>query len=761
MQHASTAIRLRLEIDGTVQGVGLRPFLARVASELKLAGFVRNTPYGVELEVEGTSSDIERFRARIESERPPACCWSTVRSRTVPCIPSDGSFHIAESTDRGEVRHSLSVDLAVCDDCVKELLDPSNRRFRYPFISCTQCGPRYSIAERIPFDRATTSMRGFSMCAACEREYRDPSDRRFHAQTIACDECGPRVSLWDGDGVKAAERDNAVEMAIDRLRRGEIVAVKGIGGFHLMADASNEVAISRLRDRKLREAKPLAVMFPSVEVIRTECEVSHLEAELLSSPRTPIVPFRRRESTASRIAPNVAPGNPLLGCFLPYTPLHVLLLSGMGSPVVATSGNRSEELICWENDEALARLRGVADFFLVHDRPIIRPIDDSVVRVVMGREMVLRAARGYAPIPISLSEPPQPITALGAQQKSAIAITCDTTAHVQPHLGDLDTVETIARFRRVARELPAELSIAQAVVACDTHPDYVSTRFAEELAAPIVRVQHHHAHILSCCADNEIGGTVLGVAWDGTGWGPDGTIWGGEFLLADEKGFDRVAHLRTFPLPGGDRAAREPRRAALGVLYEGFGDAFEQYLPSHLAGAFARGELRALSTMLEQNVNSPRTSSVGRLFDAVAALCGLRFKNQFEGQAASDLEFASTTADSCPPYSFPLRDDGVLDWRPLLDELLTDVHSGVSLASIARRFHLALAEGIVAVAQRVRQPRVILTGGCFQNATLLAEAVERLSAAGFQPYWHRRIPPNDGGIALGQIVAAAAAYPRG
>jgi hydrogenase maturation protein HypF len=749
-------VRLRIELDGVVQGVGMRPHVARLALKYGLTGFVRNSARGVELEVQGHSACLDQFRRQLTAADSRQRGTSTrVTCQDIPITLSPEPFRILESQPQGEVRPSLAPDLAICRDCLSELSDPANRRYRYPFISCAGCGPRYSIANGIPFDRERTSMRAYPLCPACEREYRDPADRRFHAQTIACPECGPQVTLLDSAGRVLVRRDEGIREAVAAIRQGAILAVKGIGGFHLMVNAAQAESVERLRFRKVREAKPLAVMFPSTEAIERECEVSAVERQLIESAEAPIVLLQKRIRDSEWIAPNVAPGNSLLGCFLPYAPLHLLLLAEIGKPVVATSGNRSEEVLCVDNEEALRRLQGIADYFLMHDREIVHHVDDSVVRVILDRELVLRAGRGYTPCRVRIPEVTSPVVAVGAHQKCAIAFGVESLAYVQPHIGDLSTAETIAAFQRDACGLPRAMGLDGASVACDCHPDYASTRFAEESGQRVTHVQHHHAHVLACCLENEIEGPVLGVAWDGSGWGDDGTIWGGEFLRVDENGYERIAHLRTFPLPGGAQAVREPRRSAVGLMFAAYGERFEEHLPSPLTNSFTRTELTALRSMLKQQFQSPATSSVGRLFDAVSALMGLRLKDSFEGQAAMDLEFASNGGEAASGYSMLLNSAGVIDWQPLLEELLADIAVGSPAGQMAAKFHQALADCVVHVAQYVGLQRVILTGGCFQNGLLLTKCVTGLRNAGFEPSWHCRVPPNDGGIAIGQLAAAA------
>jgi hydrogenase maturation protein HypF len=570
-----------------------------------------------------------------------------------------------------------------------------------------------------------------------------------------------------------ATRDDALRAAVAALRDGAIVAVKGLGGFHLMADARDPAVVGRLRQRKAREEKPFALMLPDVAAARQACVLSQREERLLTGAESPIVLLRRsfsRDAIAERgaraplrvaakqfggaIADSIAPGNPYLGVMLPYTPLHHLLLAELGFPVVATSGNRSDEPICIDEHEALTRLAGIADCFLVHNRPIVRHVDDSIVRVVLDGEMVLRRSRGYAPLPVLLKEPLPAILAVGGHLKNTVALAVHDQVCLSQHIGDLETTLALDAFRREAADLPALFERTPAVVACDRHPDYHSTRFAEQTGLPIVRVQHHHAHILACMAEHHVSGSVLGVSWDGTGFGDDGTIWGGEFLRVTATGCERVAHLRTWMLPGGDHAVRQPRRTALGLLYELYGDAAFGRHDLAPVQAFSNAERGVLRTMLQTGLNSPRTSSAGRLFDAVASLMGLRQTAAFEGQAAMMLEFAlrEDAGDEAYPFRF---DAGVLDWGPLIGGVLHDLTAGVAPARIADRFHKALAAMIVAVAVHSGEPVVVLGGGCFQNAALLDRAVHRLRAAGFTVHWPQQVPPNDGGLALGQVLAAA------
>jgi hydrogenase maturation protein HypF len=799
---ASHRTRLKLTVRGAVQGVGFRPFIFRLATELGLAGWVNNSPQGVFIEVEGARAELEKFLLRLETEKPPR---SFIQSLEASWLDPAGytAFEIRPSETGGNKTALVLPDIATCPDCLREIFDPKNRRHRYPFTNCTNCGPRFSIIESLPYDRANTSMKAFTMCPQCQAEYEDPRNRRFHAQPNACPVCGPQLEFQRSDvrqnaanfseaqnQPRSAERSyEALLAATQAIREGKIVAVKGLGGFHLMADARNDKTVQLLRERKHREEKPFALMFPTLESIKAECEVSPLEERLLRSPEAPIVLLRRLSTLNSQLSTLIAPGNPYLGAMLPYTPLHHLLMAEIGFPVIATSGNLSDEPICTDEREALERLRDIADVFLVHNRPIVRHVDDSIVRVMLDREIVLRRARGYAPLPITLNPQPstlnpQPILAVGAHLKNTVALSVGNQVFISQHIGDLETEQAHTAFRRVVADFENLYEAKPQIIAADLHPDYLSTKFAKELVAQASRpvgktqtgglchigVQHHIAHVLSCMAENEITPPALGVSWDGTGYGTDGTIWGGEFFLVTDESIERIAHLRPFRLPGGDQAVKEPRRTALGLLYEMSGESIfsgqkvrREGAPNRTRGAcaplaaFSSAELATLKTMLAKNLNSPVTTSMGRLFDAVASLINLRQQIRFEGQAAMELEFALDGIETDEHYNLSLVTRHlslVLDWSRMIEEILADVKNGIVPGIISARFHNALAEGIVAVAKHAGQNRVVLSGGCFQNRYLTERAVRRLQVEGFRPYWHQRVPPNDGGIALGQVVAA-------
>ncbi|MFY9268371.1 MAG: carbamoyltransferase HypF [Candidatus Manganitrophaceae bacterium] len=803
--------RLRIVVHGAVQGVGFRPFVYRLATELKLGGSVYNKPEGVLIEIEGAGSRIETFLNRIKPEAPPHARIEEMK--TLPIEPvGESLFTIGPSDPVGLTSTWVLPDLATCPDCLRELFDAENRRHRYPFLTCTQCGPRYTILEALPYDRAHTTMKKFPLCPECLDEYVDPSDRRFHAEAIACPRCGPQLELWGpaGDHKHLASDDPALQAAAEAIRAGQIVAVKGLGGFHLIVDARNEPAVHRLRLLKRREKKPFALIFPTIEALEAECEISPLEEELLLLPAAPIVLLRRKQPTG--IAPSVAPDLPILGAMLPYTPLHHLLTRELGFPIVATSGNRSDEPICTDEQDALHRLDGIADLFLVHNRPIARPVDDSIVRIIAGEPMLLRRARGYAPLPFLVDDQTgprrSPLLAVGGHLKNTIALFDGHRITLSQHIGNLGTAEADALYRNTVSGLIGLYGQHPATVLCDLHPDYHSSRFAtqfaKETALPVVPVQHHYAHVLSCMAEHELEGPLLGIAWDGAGAGLDGTLWGGEFLRITETSFQRAAHLMTFPLPGGEKAMREPRRAAIGLLYQRFGSPlFEQGATPLPLASFSPSERAVLKKMLEwpgkrsghqQGLQAPITSSAGRLFDAVASLLGLRQINSFEGEAAMALEFAAEGVETKRAYpveiksedpALPVRARGVgaledpspsppdrpphgidtapsiIDWRPMIDEILNDLREARPVAEIAATFHNTLAEIIMMVARQVGEKRVVLTGGCFQNKVLTERALRRLREEGFQPYRHRRVPPNDGGLAVGQIVAGLRIQEKG
>lgn len=748
--------RLSVTVRGAVQGVGFRPFVHRLANELGLTGWVRNSSQGVFIEVEGGREKLDLLLKRLIDEKPPLSYYQSIESSFLDATGTT-DFKILASDENGAKIAVILPDAGVCPDCLREIDDPLDRRFRYPFTNCTNCGPRYSIIEGVPYDRRHTSMKKFRMCEACWNEYNDPADRRFHAQPNACPECGPRLGFWDRDGHDLSQLDDPMLAAAQSLRDGEIVAVKGLGGFHLMVDARDADAVGELRRRKHREEKPLAVMFPDRASVEQVARVSEQELRILTSPESPLVLLEKRLDNGL-VCDAIAPGNPYIGAMLPYTPLHHLLLDELGFPVVATSGNLSDEPICIDEHEAAHRLKGIADHFLVHDRPIVRQVDDSIVRIVMGRPIVLRRARGFAPLPVKLNAWVPPGLAVGGHLKNSVAVSSGDQIFVSQHIGDLESGPAFEAFKRVISDLEHLLEVEPKAVAYDLHPDYLSTGWARATKLRHLPVQHHYAHILSCMAENEVCPPALGVAWDGTGYGTDGTIWGGEFLRMKDGGFDRVAHFHTFPLPGGDAAIREPRRSAIGLLYSIFGANACEFGDLDTIRSFTSNQLSVICGMLSRGINSPLTSSAGRIFDAVASLIGLRQKIGFEGQAAMELEFIADrgVADRYPFSVDQNNATTIIDPTEMVRAILRDHEERVPNSTIASRFHNTMAETVVAIAKLAGEEKIALSGGCFQNKLLTELAVTRLRSEGFKVYWHQRIPPNDGGIALGQLAALAA-----
>ena len=769
--------RLRLEIQGAVQGVGFRPFVYRLANELELRGRVANDSRGVRLEVEGPAHDVERFLDRLPRETPPRAIVHELRPTWhEPAAYRD--FRIEDSDEAGAKIALVLPDMATCEACLNEVLEPSDRRYRYPFTNCTHCGPRFTIVRALPYDRPSTTMAGFRLCADCRREYEDPLDRRFHAQPNACPRCGPRLGLTDRLGEPLAEDDEALRQAAAGLRQGRILAVKGVGGFHLMVNAGDAEAVARLRRRKGRDQKPFALMVRDLAAAEALCAVPAAARELLTGPEAPIVLLERRPG--SGLAGGVGPGSPYLGVMLPYAPLHHLLLREISFPVVATSGNRSDEPIAIGRADALERLGAVADVFLMHDRPIARHVDDSVVLFMDGAPRMMRRARGYAPLPVTLKRRLPTLLAVGGHLKNTVALALGEHVFLSQHIGNLETPRARDAFERVIGDFLELYEATPVAIAHDLHPDYPSTRWARTVTEttetghdggwtaalaglPRIGVQHHQAHLASCLAENGVSGPALGVTWDGTGYGTDGTVWGGELLHGDASGYRRVAHLRPFRLPGGDAAVREPRRSALALLWQLWGeDALERRELAPVA-AFARRERALLGGMLARGFRAPVTSSAGRLFDAVASLVGLHQRIGFEGQAAMALECVADR-DVEDAYPLPVRARGEaqeLDWRPLIEAIVEDLRRGTHAGTIAGRFHNALAEAVVEVAREIAEPKVALTGGCFQNRLLGERTARALRRAGFEVFFQRQVPAGDGGIALGQVAVAAARLAAG
>ncbi len=752
---------VRLSIIGLVQGVGFRPFVYRLAGELHLSGRIRNSRQGVEIELEGRPERLTEFIGRLKIEHPPHARIDTClaqESHPVGCR----TFAIVES-DETSAGASVQVtpDLATCDECLREIRDPADRRYRYPFTNCTNCGPRFSIVEALPYDRANTTMKAFIMCDECREEYENPVNRRFHAQPNACPKCGPHLELWDRHGIARAKHDQALRDACACVIKGGILALKGLGGFQLIVAAGNDDAIKRLRKVKARVAKPLALMCADLKSASRFCEIADPERELLQSPESPIVLMRRRRDEAGKtpaISPLVAPDSPYLGIMLPYTPLHHLMMTELEFPIVATSGNLCEEPICIEEHEAVERLKQIADFFLVHNRPIARQMDDSVVQFVAGNRMTLRSARGCSPVTVRLKNNQTTCFAAGADMKNAVALSNGENATISQHIGDLSTRRACDVFQEIAGSLAKLYGLSPEKIVCDSHPDYHSVRLARRMGRPVIRVQHHLAHIMACVVEHDLELPVLGVSWDGTGYGTDGTIWGGEFLRVDNDGFSRVATLRRFRLPGNEEAIREPRRAALGVLYEILGDAAFTADDIPTVRAFNQNELKILQRMLQHSVNAPSTSSMGRLFDVIASLTGLGQISSYEGQAAAAVQYAAEACQVDDGYEYAVDDTGlpvVLNWEPMILSLLRDKRDSISPGMIAAKFHNTMVQMILTIAERVGLTDVILTGGCCQNRYLVEHAINTLKSAGYVPHIPRVVPPNDGGIALGQLAAVA------
>jgi hydrogenase maturation protein HypF len=738
--------RLEILVRGIVQGVGFRPFVYNLARALGLTGYVLNSSAGVLIEVEGDLAQVDRFLRELNQSPPPLAQIEDVKITTREPA-GDSAFVIRDSVDEPGQLAPVSPDVSTCPDCLRDFQTPGNRRFGYPFTNCTNCGPRYTITKAIPYDRPLTTMACFPMCERCLREYEDPSDRRFHAQPNACPDCGPSLTL-------------SVEAARQLLHEGRIVAIKGLGGFHLVCDPFNDVAVQLLRERKKRSDKPFALMVPDVAAAEKLCFVSDAERAALTGIRRPIVILERRPDAA--ISQALAPGNHTLGVMLPYTPLHHLLFGDSFSALVMTSGNLSEEPIVTGNREAAERLKSIADAFLFHNRDIHTRVDDSVARVFAGKERVLRRSRGYAPHPVTLSFPVAEILACGAELKSTFCLTKSHHAFLSQHIGDLENYETLVFYRETLDRMKQLFRITPTAVAYDLHPQYLSTKLALEMTdVQQIGVQHHHAHIASCMVENGITDKVIGVAFDGTGFGADGKIWGGEFLVADFAGFERRAHFRYIALAGGDRAVREPWRLALSYLLDTFGAQLDS-LDLPLVRRIPPKKIATVRSMIERRINTVETSACGRLFDAVASLMGVRDEVNFEAQAAIELEAGALAGvDASYPFEISGSEPWQIDVRPMIQQIVSDVIAAKPMGWISAAFHNTVAAIIVEVCQRLRSAegigRVCLSGGTFQNVYLVERAFASLSAQDFEVFLHSKVPPNDGGISLGQAVIANAA----
>jgi hydrogenase maturation protein HypF len=749
----------RIHITGVVQGVGFRPFVYALAKRLSLRGWVRNTSAGVDIEVDGTDQALVDFKAALEEEAPPLARIDSVHVERTP-LAGHTSFEIIPSKTQADAFQPISPDVSTCPDCLRELMDPADRRHRYPFINCTNCGPRFTIIEDIPYDRPLTTMSGFEMCPDCAREYADPDDRRFHAQPVACPVCGPQIWLEVG-GEKLAEREEALRAARKMLGEGKIVAIKGLGGFHLACDATNRQAVAELRRRKLRVDKPFAVMLADLESAQAECKLSSADCRLLESRERPIVIAARHPDTS--IVDEVAPCQDTLGVMLPYTPLHSLLLEKERSyppALVMTSGNICEEPIAIENEEARQLPTDLADGFLMHDRPIRTRCDDSVVRVFDDQVYPLRRSRGYAPFPVRFPWSTPPILAVGAELKNTFCLVHRGYAFLSHHIGDMENYETLSSFEDGVKHFQRLFRTRPKVLAYDLHPDYMATRYALERAdweeLKVVAVQHHHAHIASCMVEHDLAADspVIGVAFDGTGYGSDGAIWGGEFLLASYKTFKRSFHLSYVPMPGGEAAIRQPWRLALSWLDHAGMEWESDLAPVRAADDATRHTLRRILAM---GINCPMTSSMGRLFDAVAALAGVRQTVNYEAQAAIEFE-AQVDPDEAGAYEFTVEESGI-EAAPVIRSAVADVRAGIPAGKIAARFHNGVAGLVLNTCRRMREQSgssiVVLSGGVWQNMVLLRKAMASLREAEFEVFIHRHVPANDGGICLGQAAVAA------
>ena len=755
------ATRVQILVRGVVQGVGFRPYIFTLARRRALRGHVFNNASGVLIDVEGDTNAVEQFINEIEFNPPPLSQIESVERRDIFTLANHSDFRITESESVGRKSVPIAADMGVCADCLKELFDPKDRRFRYPFINCVNCGPRFTIIEDTPYDRAKTTMREFSMCAECRAEYENPDGRRFHAEPTACSTCGPQLYLTDQSGRELDNGSNAIEHARGLLFSGRILAIKGIGGFHLACDATNSEAVNELRRRKNRDDKPFAMMAGSIEMIEKYCVVSSFERDMLLSTRRPIALLDRKPNSAiSDWSRAVAPSLSSFGFMLPYTPLHYLLLNRLDRPLVMTSGNVSDEPISYEDRDALESLDEIADFFLLHNRRIHARSDDSVVRARGNKEVVLRRSRGYAPQALKTSVSfEREILACGAELKNTFCMARGDQVFMSHHIGDLENLESFRSFEQGVEHFKRLFSLKPKVVVYDLHPSYFSTQYAMALSDEWIKigVQHHHAHIASCMADNSIDGQVIGVAMDGLGYGTDGRLWGGEFFVADFAQADRVARLEYTPMPGGTKAIREPWRMAAIQLHRALGaEAFDWSLD--FAKRLDRRAWATLSQMAERGINSPETSSMGRLFDAVASLIGVRDMARYEGQAAIELEMMADKSRE-DSYEF-YYSNKIIKASPVICGVVTDLLRRVPKNVIAAKFHNAVAGLILEVGRRIRADkglrRVVLSGGVFQNRLLLNRAVRLLESDDFQVFTHSRVPANDGGVSLGQAVVANA-----
>jgi len=740
--------RLKVFVTGIVQGVGFRPFVYRLAVSLNLKGWVANTTYGVVIEVEGEEEKLVEFLKLLDKKKPQISKIFSLEYKFLPPVGYE-TFEIRKSKEEGKVKVSVLPDISTCEDCLKELFDPNDRRYLYPFINCTNCGPRFTIIEKLPYDRKNTSMKVFEMCKYCKKEYEDPTNRRFHAQPNACWKCGPNVSFWNSDKKKVAEGIDAIELVVDYIKKGKIVAVKGIGGFHILCDASNSKAVRILRERKKREEKPFAVMFKSVEEVEKHAHLSEKERLAIEGPESPIVILKKKKE--SNISEEVAPRNSTVGAFLPYSPIHHLILSKLENPVVATSCNITDEPIVKDNETAISLIGNLVDGVLTHNRDIVRRCDDSVVRVMGGVRVPIRRSRGFVPVPVLLKfNLKRQVLALGGHMRNTVAVAKDNKVYLSQHIGDIDNVYAEEFFKEVVKDMLSLFEVEPEVVVCDRHPGYFSTKFGEEMFGnKLVKVYHHHAHIISCMAENEVevGEKVIGLSYDGTGYGEDGTIWGGEVIVADYTEFERKFHLLRYPLLGGEWAVKEPYRSAYALLK------VAEFKPEEILRVDEK-KLAFLEFMMKKG-NYPETSSLGRLFDGISAILGICYVATYQAQGAILLEQIAEESDVQTAYPFEIA-GGEIDWRPVVRGVVEDLKKSEDLSVIARKFHNTVILFSVRCAEILREETgintVALSGGVFQNKLIFEGVSSKLKEKNFRVLVHQIVPPNDGGISLGQAV---------
>ncbi len=742
-------MRVKINITGTIQGVGFRPFIYNLATSLNLKGYVLNNPSGVVIEAEGNNEKIREFLIKIDKEKPPISRIYSLEYKFLEDIGHQ-NFEIRKSNEHGEKKALILPDLATCKECISEVENPNDRRYLYPFTNCTNCGPRFTIIEKLPYDRKNTTMKIFRMCSLCKDEYNNPKNRRFHAQPNACSQCGPYITLTDNKGNEISKKEKALKEAAKFLDNGKILAIKGLGGFHLICDATNEESVKLLRKRKNREEKPFAVMFENIDSVKQLASVSLLEERALTSVEKPIVILEKNENY--NLAKSVAPENSTIGAFLPYTPLHYLILKLFKKPIVATSANVTDNPIIKDNREAIKKLNSIADYFLTHNRPIKRRCDDSVIRIITKKPSPIRRSRGFAPLPVTLPfKLKRQVLALGPFMKNTIAVGIDDKVFISQHIGELETPLSIEFYEETVKDFLTLFDINPEIVVCDKHPGYYSTKYGKRhYKDKLIKVQHHYTHLLSCLAENEIepDKEVIGFAFDGTGYGDDKTIWGGEVFILDYQKYERVFHLKAFPLPGGEKAVKEPYRVAFSLCHTGNIKSNSTFI--------GKEKEKFLKQMIEKEINSPLSSSMGRLFDGICALIGIRDTVSYHAQGAILLEQAAIKGETEEIYNFKISGKEI-DWTPLIENILKDKKIGIPNSLIARKFHNTVAHLILKIAKKLRNERktnrVALSGGVFQNRLITEKAIQLLKNEEFVVYTHQIVPANDGGISLGQIVA--------